>query len=268
MSLVPYKRNIAEEKKILEELLKEPVGDDGAGQDSAVFSITKTDKHFCITGIPLENKTHTYDFDRKYDPGITHTQEEWGKLKDKALPKGEFYAGTAPEYYAILKALHKSKNNAQFKLIIEEARTYLQDVLKQQNPYIITLSRAKYNPAGLDEIVHDFGTKEEQPPKPAKLAGPNGYITDKKTKAQDFAQAVLGTTDTVEQINEVFKWVTGKETYSWRISQPQNQQDRVVALGVGSNVFDIVTSDGISNDGPALGVRRAKIFAGNKGGMK
>jgi hypothetical protein len=263
MSLVPYKRNIAEEKKILEELLKESPAGDGLPEGSAVFSITKTDKYFCITGIPLENTNFAYDFDRKYDPSIARTQKEWGKLKDQVRPKGEFYAGTAPEYYAILKTLHENRNTAQFKSIIEEARTYLQDVLKQQNPYILTLSRAKYNPAGLDEIVHDFGTKEEQPPKPAKLTGPNGYITDKKTKAQEYCQAILDTTDTVEQISEVFKWVTGKETYAWRISQPQNQQDRVVALGV-NNVgdgFDVNSNDGIDGSRPALGVRRAKNFA-------
>jgi len=216
-------------------------------QPEPEFSIEELADGYRISGIQYHSQNCAYDLDRKYDPSLTHTQEEWGQLRDQARPKGEFYAGTAPEYYAILKALHKNKNNAQFKPIIEEARTYLQDVLKQQNPYMITLSRAKYNPAGLDEIVHDFGTKEEQPPKPAKLAGPNGYITAKKTKAQDFVQAVLGTTDTVEQISEVFKWVTGKETYAWRISQPQNQQDRVVALGGDDGDFVIDTGGGINS---------------------
>ena len=167
--------------------------------------------------------------------------------------------------YAVCKALYENRDNKKYAQTIEEARNFLQKTFQEN--WLNTLSRVQYNPRGLDKIIHEYKqtAKDE---KTAKLVGSDGFITKPETNAQEYCRALLSTKDDVNKINEVFKWVTGKESYAWRInSAPSSIAERVLVLGVGSDVrFDVGTDVDGDYGRPALGVRRAKNFSTRNGG--
>jgi len=258
MSLVPYKRNIAEEKKILEELLKEPTGGDPP-EGSADFKVEKIVGGYRISGIQHRKTSGAYDLSAKLLP--SKTQEQHAKHAAKAKPD-QYRTGSAPLYHAIFKTLYKNKDG-KYKDVIQEIRVFLKKTF--ENTWVNTLSKTTYNPAGQkDRVLHDVGQKEY--PVDEDITGPEGYITQAQTQASNACKALLDDNN-LQEINKVYKWVTDKDTYLWRLTQkPESPQDRVVALGVNDyDDFSINADDGINDDGPALGVRRAKNFAGNEG---
>ncbi len=254
MSLVPYKRNIAEEKKILEELLKEPAGGD-LPEGSIDFKVEKIDGGYRISGVQHRKTSGAYDLSAKLLP--SKTQEQHAKHAAKAKPE-QYRAGSAPLYHAIFKTLYKNKDG-KYKDVIQEIRVFLKETF--ENTWVNTLSKTTYNPAGQkDRVLHDAGQKDEYPVD-EDITGPEGYITQAQTQASNACKAVLEDNN-LQEINKVYKWVTDKDTYLWRLTQkPESSEERVVALGVDDyGYFDINTIDGISGNGPALGVRRAKNF--------
>jgi hypothetical protein len=78
-------------------------------------------------------------------------------------------------------------------------------------------------------------------------------------QAEDYVHALLDTNDSMQDINDVFKWITGKETYAYRLnSTPKTKQEWIVALGVGNGDggFYLDSDGNVNYLRPALGVRQ------------
>ena len=255
MSLVPYKRNPEEDKKILEALLKEP----DTPPSSVGFAVQELTDSYSIQGIQFRNEVYAVDVAKQLLP--SRTQDEHAEHALNARPN-EFRAASAPLIYAICKALHEHENNPQCAGLVENIRADLQ--AEFANPWINTLSRVTYNSHGTDEVVHDYKQKTQYSKRIA-LVGPDGLITDPKSKAIEYVQALLNTADKPEEINAVFKWITDKNSYAYRLnSTPNDIQEGVVTFGV-SNSGKFKLSAYFNTVGLAFGVRVAKISTGNNG---
>jgi hypothetical protein len=251
--LVPDDSTPEERAKILEELLKPVPPQPDAGSGSSVFSIKELDDCYRITGV--QYGLGAYDFAKTTLP--SKTPEQHAEHAKKAKPD-EFVPASAPPVYAICKTLYNNRNGVQ-KELVKKARKTLEEIIGPEKPWINTLSRAKYNPAGKDKFLHNYKQKNEYP-KDATLVGPGGLITKPETQAQEYAQALLDTTDTVEQINTVFKWITTKDSYAYRINNKlEMEEEWVVVLGV--NIygrFNLIAGNYFDFDRPAFGVRPAQ----------
>jgi len=218
---------------------------------SVDFSILDGSDYYRITGIRHRDSVVAYDLSKSLLE--RKTQDAHAKHAVKVGPD-EFRGCSAALVYAIAKTLYVHKDVDRFKETIENARAGLQAHFARR--WLNTLSRAQYTPQGLDKIVHDYGQKTQYDV-PADLVGPYGFITDAKVNAQTYAQALLGTTDDADSINKVVEWICGKPAYAYRLnSRRENKEERVVALGVGSDDwFSLGAVVSIGNVGPALGVR-------------
>jgi len=256
MSLVPYKQNPEEERKILEELLKETPDD----PDSVEFRAEKISGGYRISGVQQGKNTSIYDLSTKLLP--SETQEQHAKHTANAK-SDQYTAASAPLYHTIFKTLYKNKDG-QYKEVIEEIRVFLKEVFDKY--WVNTLSKVIYNPVGRrDRVLHNVGQKDEYPVD-EDIIGPQEYISKNPARASNACKAVLEDSN-LQEINDIYKWITGKDTFLWRFTKkPENKEERVVALGVDDDVFSINTDGGINDDRPVLGVRRAKNFSiGNKG---
>ena len=227
------------------------------------FFIEAFDNYYRIGGVQCHDGPCAIDLSTELLPERTLLQH--ANHAKKAKPD-EFRACGAPLVYAVCKVLCENKANAKYARIVEEAKNFLQKAFKEN--WLNTLSRVQYNSQGLDKVIYESKqvSKEE---KLAKLVGRDGCITKPKTDAQEYCQAILGTKDDVAKINEVFKWVTGKESYAWRInSAPSSIAERVLVLGVNDDGRFGIDTDGVIVGRPALGVRRAKNFSTRNGGAQ
>ena len=83
--------------------------------------------------------------------------------------------------------------------------------------------------------------------------------TDADTDAQGMLELLTGEKDAVK-VNEVYKWMTGKESYLLRVNSKQDTE-RVVRFGADSDgvVLNCVRGPQVSNS--VLGVRIARRAA-------
>ncbi|MBI5391136.1 hypothetical protein HZB02_06630, partial [Candidatus Woesearchaeota archaeon] len=149
-----------------------------------------------------------------------------------------------------------ANRNGTSKAVVEQARVHLAAVFAVSNPYIMTLTRAVYNPGGLDDVITDYGLlsrKQQQ----LTLVGSNGYIKAAATQADDAVHALLETSDSMSDVNDIFRWVMGKDAHLYRINNtPSSKQERLVVLGVvGSYSFIYASNIVVYLTRPLLGVR-------------
>lgn len=122
---------------------------------------------------------------------------------------------------------------------------------------MMTGTRVTYRPGSkLDLVTHDAGTPEQRTLE-ARLVGPNGYINEGMSGEM---QALLGSPD-VRKVSDVYKWVTGRESYLWRFNKaPKTDKGRALVLGNGNfNDVDFYFNANvdIGYGRPARGVRIA-----------
>ncbi|GEM_PF-6658778 len=219
------------------------------------FGIEEIAKGFHLDGVLYRGKLKSFDF--MSEPLPECTSSEHVRLAKKAGVH-DYRAASAPHVYSICAALSKNKAG-KYKALVEKARKSLCDILGSDANFILALSQVVYSPKGLDTAVHDVGL-ETSWRKKAHLVGSDGHITAAETSAREYVQALLDTNDSVKEVNAVFKWITARDSYAYRLNEPQDSEEtRVVGLGVGSNFWFILdANDIVDDDGPALGVRRAK----------
>jgi hypothetical protein len=94
----------------------------------------------------------------------------------------------------------------------------------------------------------------------ANIVGPNEWLKAAQQSKEAY-KAILGTDD-LQEINNVYKWISGKDACLHRVNnKPTNTTERVVALGViNDKLFYLNANYYIDYIGPALGVRAAKNF--------
>ncbi len=115
----------------------------------------------------------------------------------------------------------------------------------------MTLSQVIYQPSGKDAVVHNTRLPDKYSVK-EDLVGPNEFIV-RDGNSQPACRALLE--DDVSKINEVYQWISNKDTFLSRSNQkPEKRGERSVGLGVGSSGAFIIVACGSFGYGPALGV--------------
>ncbi len=230
-----HKRQEAEktaaEKKRLEDLARgNAEGSKTVLPGTAGFTIQELTDFYRIDGIRYCGNNNGLHSNFLYDlckaPLAPKTQQEHIEHASNATPD-EFRACNAPLVYAICKALYENKDGL-YHACIENARQRLDSIFQTS---VSTLSSVVYNstlaPDANSAIMEDLVTHyhEKSPQRSvSKLCGPNGPITDPKTDAYQYVWSLLDTADTMKEVNDVFKWITGKDVYAFRYNDRPVEQ--------------------------------------------
>ena len=219
------------------------------------FSLEDLTDFWRVNGVNYRNGIYQVGLLKELlDNKVTKTQDEWVEYSKEAIAKDEFYVGDFPLYHALFSTLFRNKDHAQFKDNIEQARQFLQ---KMFNDYwLMTLSRIKYKPSGQDLVTHNYGLQDKLEVQ-ENILGTNGYIN--QINPQNELNAILGSND-VNEINQVYKWITGKDAYLWRVnSKPEKIDERVAGFIASSYGAGLGCGGDPSGSDGALGVR-AKLI--------
>lgn len=221
----------------------------------APFGIVKPQSFYTLQGVRLPNGAYgnVQVTEKLLDNGKSRTQREWQDYRKET----GWGPGSAPLITAVLTALYDNKGAEG----VEELRRLFSDDFKKQ--LMMTATGVTYRTGASDIVTHDSGTPEQRTLE-ARLAGPDGYINE---SVGGEMQALLGSAD-ISRVSDVYKWVTGRESYLWRLNkQPKRDEQRALVLGVIVILGDfVIDADGVIYGRPARGVRVApQNSTGSKG---
>ncbi len=238
-------------EEIARQLLEEiPAGDPETGMNSGGSSgIRGNGSYWTISGVNYRNQIFTVDLSKSpLDNGNSKTQDKWAEYSKTARQRKDFYTGDFPLYHALFKALFLTKDSSN-KEKAEEARAFLEKEFKER--WLMTLSRVRYMPLGKDIVIHNFGM-------PDKIEIPFDFVDKdewvKDSKTPQVYNVLLGS-DNIQEINQIYSWITKKPAYLWRVnSKPQTIDERVAlfvadsggaSLGCDWNPTDAYSSLGV-----------------------
>jgi hypothetical protein len=221
-------RPIIKKQSILEELEKLPAEPLSPKKTEKPKPKTETEttsnnEFWTIPNVPYKNQVYVIDLSKSLLlDGEAHTQEQWSQHYNQSKPSGGFHTPDFPLLYSTIKALKSTG--------FEEARQFLQKQARAH--WLTTLTRIKYTSKGLDEIIHNYNTPDTYT-KQVDFITPDELIVS--TNKPNSYQALLGTTDSVQEINDLFHWLNQTNTYSWKVnSKPENPTERVAGLNANS----------------------------------
>jgi hypothetical protein len=203
-----------------------------------------------IENVPYRNQLLQVDLLKELlDNGNAKTQDKWSKYSKMAKRSGDFYVGDFPLYHSLFASLYNLKDKSN----IEEIRSFLQKQFKEK--WLTTLTKIKYNPKGNDEIIHNYNLADEYSFHDSFI-GPDEYVKDSNNKTN--YKSLLGS-DNLQEINSVYKWITEKDAYLWRInSKPKTLDERVARFDALSGRAGLSCNWYPSGQYSSLGVRAAK----------
>ena len=219
-------------------------------QSSKDFSLEDKTDFWEINGVDCKDGIYKVDFSKQLLP--SKTQDEHAGHRKSA--KDEFYIPTYPEFHAIISALEKNKDNMQYQSQIEQLRQFIKRSALEK--WLMMLTRIRYNPTGDDIVIHNYKQTDEYSIKSDNFTGPDGYVL-KASNAEKPLQSLLDTSENVNEINQIYKWLTDGDAYIYRLnSRPENRDERVAGFYAGSDGADF--NGWVPQDSDAsLGVRFA-----------
>ena len=207
-----------------------------------------------IGNVEYRNGIYTVDLAKELlDNGNTKTQEQWAEYSKQAKQNNSFHTGDFPLYHAIFTTLFNNRNGKQ-KNDVEEIRQFIKQ--KMVEKWIMTLTRIQYNPKKQkDKVIHNYNLPDQYPIETDSFVGDDGYIkSTNNVKAP--LQTLLDTKQNVNEINDVYKWLTDVDAYLWRVNSEVKNTDERVARFVAFSVRAYLDCDGDPQDsGSGLGVR-------------
>ncbi len=210
----------------------------------------KTD-FWSIDNVPYRNRVCRVDLSKALlDSGNAKTQDEWAEYSRQAQQSNGFYVGDFPLYYALFSQLHSLREDPSMRNTVEEARKFISEQMFQK--WLMTLTRLQYKKRGNDTIVHNYGMPDQYEIQ-GKIVGKDGLIIAPDTSAQSMLVLLTGEHD-VAKVNEVYKWITGKETYLWRVNSKQDTE-RVARFSADSGMAGLGCGGGPGGSGASLGVK-------------
>ncbi|MDP3734254.1 MAG: hypothetical protein Q8R37_03415 [Nanoarchaeota archaeon] len=212
-----------------------------------LFRIDDSYDTFCLHNIYLNDNLYmVYWRNNMLDDEGEHRQDDWIELtrnEEWKLPSGLVY-------YASLAALHYNQNHPDKKqknLIVQCREMHAQDF---EERWMMTSTRIIYTPHGKDTIIHDYGSLQPQEIN-VDLIGESGKFIHKNSGLENEIKALLGTND-LEEVEQVYKALTGREPRLWRLdSRRKETLEQVLVLGIGflDGYFDINAKGFYVNDG-------------------
>jgi hypothetical protein len=116
-----------------------------------------------------------------------------------------FRMASAPDVYDICRVLYENRDHFVFKHVVKEARDDVQELLRGG---IYTFSTITSYPSGglpSGDVISHCGRDHSND----IYIGPDGLIDFPATKAEAYVQAVLDTKDSMNKVDDVFRWIIG-----------------------------------------------------------
>ena len=235
--------------------------DEGEGTKTAGTSFIEDETDFWrIDNVPYRNRIHSVCLAKTLlDTGSAKTQDEWAEYSRQAQQQENFYVGDFPLYYSLSTQLHSLRENPGMKDIAEEVRQFISKQMFEK--WLMTLTRLQYKAAGKDTIVHNYGMPDRYGLN-GNIKGKDGLITDAGISARSMLELLTGENNPA-RVNEVYKWITGKETYLWRLNTTSQDTERVAGFDAFSDGVGLDCNGNPENSNSALGVRVARRAAQN-----
>ena len=182
-------------------------------------NLTSTQDSWKIEGVEYRDGIYTVNLAKQLlDNGKAKTQNQWTDYRNQS---NSFYTADMPLHHSIFKALYQQRDTTEAK----EAREFLEQQFREK--WLQTLTRITYTPKGKDKLTHNIGTQEQYEIN-ENIVGENGQIINIKTPK--FLEALLGSSNK-EEINNIYKWITNKDAYIWRINKnPKQNLERVAGF--------------------------------------
>ena len=224
---------------------------------SGIFSLEDLTDFWQVNGVSYRDGIYQVDLAKTLlDKGNTKIQDRWVEYSKKAISNNEFYVGDFPLYHSLFSILFKNKENPNYKTKIEEAKKFISDNMFKY--WLMTLTRIEYKPSGKDKVIHNYGMQDQYGIQ-EDIVGKDDYIT--QINPQNELKAILGS-DNINEINQVYNWITGKNAYLWRINKkPEKYIERVAWFGASSGRAGLDCYRDPDDSNKVLGVR-AKLSEG------
>ena len=224
---------------------------------SGIFSLEDLTDFWQVNGVSYRDGIYQVDLAKTLlDKGNTKIQDRWVEYSKKAISNNEFYVGDFPLYHSLFSILFKNKENPNYKTKIEEAKKFISDNMFKY--WLMTLTRIEYKPSGKDKVIHNYGMQDQYGIQ-EDIVGKDDYIT--QINPQNELKAILGS-DNINEINQVYNWITGNNAYLWRVnSKPYNDIECVARFYAVSDGAGLGCDWGPDNSDGVLGVR-AKLSEG------
>jgi len=178
------------------------------------------------------------------------TQDVHARNTAEAIKNNKYGVGSMPAYFALFESLYDNRENSRYSAKIEGIRKFLQESFPK---WLMTLTRIKYKSSGQDEVIHEYGLPSQHAPIKENIVGPDELVKNTSTKSR--YKALTGS-DNVQKINDVLKWITGKEAYGWFINgKPETDTDRVARFLAGSVTAGLACYWARTLSSSGLGVR-------------
>ena len=207
----------------------EKPGETGSGNLTVDFSLEDLTGSYRITGIQYRNGIYTVNLFKELLPCQTQDQHAEHRKQVIADNTNEPYSLDYPLFNSTATSLFQNKDNSQYKDKIEEVRQFL----KQQmlNKWLMTLTRIQYNPKNQeDKVIHNYNQQDSYKIELDSFIGPDGYITDQNvTNVIIPLQALLDTKQSLQEINSIYKWLTDRNGYIYRLNSEASRTTETVA---------------------------------------
>lgn len=181
-------------------------------------------------------------------------QEQLAEFYEREKERGNPRPTDAPLLWAIFDRGYELKDKAK-NLEILKSEMFSVAIQRRLATFPNTLTRVVYNPAGGDEVIHNYGTFDQYSLM-ENVAGPDALIKDMKGK--NVLESLLGTQD-VSRIDKVSQWINKNPAYFWRVnSKPSKRNEKVVRLYAGSDRLYLACGGGPLSVNPAFRVLRVE----------
>ncbi len=212
------------------------------------FSLEEKPTHWQLTGVPYRDGIYLVELYNQLLPSRTQDKH----IEDRIANPDKPYIVDAPFHHSIFATLFKNKDHPRYKEQVELVRKFLDKNLKAT--WLSTSSRARYNPAGLDLVIHGVGLPERYETQ-ANLVAPDRFATSEDDKA---LQAMYKADS--QEIIQVHNWLTKVNPYIFRLNTKlrDNPEERVVGFDAYSSRSGLSWRYLLGSD-PAFGVRARKI---------
>ena len=218
--------------------------------------IHTTENFWTIEGVLYRGKVHAVDLAKTLlDNGTAKTQDRWIDYTREARTRNEFYLPDFPLLHGIVTRLYEQRSQAGVEAIRAQVQAWTRE------KWLMTTTRIKYNKKGQDEVIHNYTLPDEERID-TSFVGPDEWI--KGSTTPEAVQVLLGTSQSMQEINTVYHWLSGTDTYLYKVNtKPSQPDERVAGFIADSDMVYLNCYSDPRGSGSGLGVRARKM-EGNK----
>ena len=183
--------------------------------------IHTTENFWTIEGVLYRGKVHAVDLAKTLlDKGAAKTQDQWIDYTREARERNDFYLPDFPLLHGIVTRLYEQRSQAGVEAIRAQVQAWTRE------KWLMTTTRIRYNPQGEDKVIHNYTLPDEERID-TSFVGPDEWI--KGSTTPEAVQVLLGTSQSMQEINTVYRWLNGTDTYLYKINTKPSQPDERVA---------------------------------------